>query len=270
MDVRTSMDDAVAQATKEYSAGNYRGVVELLLPFTRPKQREKLSPQQELDVVMTLTGCYRCLLDFKAALPYAERHVVLEQQLHGPRSLERALALKGLCMVHQGLEAFPAARKAIAEALAIMDELGLQQHEQYGGLLMVLGGLELGQRRYKEALIIYDKAKAVLVQYKEKNRDYGALLTWPLATRGSISGTRLLRATRNQSSTSATCSAPTILSTQPHCTTSRCCSPSSSSTKKPSHDLRRRLSSTTRPRLCWSSTRRRSVWSAHVLHGQMP
>ncbi len=69
------------------------------------------------------------LLDFKAALPHAQRLVVLAQQLFGPRSAGHAQALTGLCMVQQGLKAFPAARKAISEALAIMEELGLQQDE---------------------------------------------------------------------------------------------------------------------------------------------
>ncbi len=113
--------------------------------------------------------------DCKAALPLAQRHVALEQQLHGPRSRQHAEALTVLCMVQQGLKAFPQARKAITEALGIMDELGLQQEEQYGSMLAVLGDLYNVQGRYKEALVIYDKAKAVLVHYKER-RDYGTLL----------------------------------------------------------------------------------------------
>ena len=172
----SSVDEAVKQAGKEYVAGNYRDGVELLLPFLRPKHKDKLSPQQELDVVVWLGACYRRLGDSKAALPHAQRHVVLEQQLSGPRSLGHAMALKGLCMVHTGLKAFPAARKAIKEALAIMDELGLQQHELYGGMLGVLGDVDRVQGQYKEALVIYNKAKAVLVQHKE-GHDYGTLLT---------------------------------------------------------------------------------------------
>ena len=70
-----------------------------------------------------------------------------------------------------------AVAQAVMEALAIMDELGLQQHQDYGGMLVLLGHLDQDEARYKEALIIYDKAKAVLVHYKEKNRDYGVLLS---------------------------------------------------------------------------------------------
>jgi hypothetical protein len=80
--------------------------------------------------VTCLGSCYRCLHDFKAALPYAQRGVVLAQQPFGPRSRGHAEALKGLCIVQAGLKAFPAARKAIAEALVILEELGLQQDEQ--------------------------------------------------------------------------------------------------------------------------------------------
>jgi tetratricopeptide (TPR) repeat protein len=108
-------------------------------------------------------------------LPHAERGLVLEQQLHGPRSQQHALAFKGLCMVHRGLKALPQDRLAIVEALGIMDELGLQQDEQYGSMLSVLGGLNCEQGRYKEALVIYDKAKVVLVQHQE-GHEYGTLL----------------------------------------------------------------------------------------------
>ncbi len=84
--------------------------------------------------------------------------------------------MKGLCMVHRGLKAFPEARKAIGEALAIMEELGLQQDEEYCAMLVELGRLDSGQGRYKEALVIYDKAKVVLAQHKEGG-DYGLLLS---------------------------------------------------------------------------------------------
>jgi tetratricopeptide (TPR) repeat protein len=119
------------------------------------------------------SGCYRALDDFKAALPLAQRRVVLEQELAGPRSLGHTQALTELCMVQRGLKDFVAASKAIKEALVIMEELGLQRREQYGSMLVELGGLDLDQGQYKEALVIYDRAKAVLVQYKEVN---GALL----------------------------------------------------------------------------------------------
>jgi hypothetical protein len=79
-------------------------------------------------------------------------------------------------MVHSGLKAFPEARKAIEEALAIMEELGPQQDEECGSMLSELGALDRDQGRCKEALVIYNKAKAVLAQHKEGNQ-YGALLT---------------------------------------------------------------------------------------------
>ncbi len=60
-----------------------------------------------------LSACYRFLGDYKVALLYKLRVLVLVLQLHGARSKEHALALKGLYMVHAGLEAFPEARKAI-------------------------------------------------------------------------------------------------------------------------------------------------------------
>jgi tetratricopeptide (TPR) repeat protein len=173
MDSRGSVNKAIRAAQKEFEAGNYRGALALLLPLLRAK--EKLSPQQEIEVVNWLNICYRFLDDYKAALPHKQRGLVLTKQLFGARSKEHAWALQGLCMVHTGLKAFPKARKAIGEALAIMEELGLQQDEEYGSMLFNLGGLDLDQGWYKEALVIYDKAKAVLAQHKEGD-EYGALL----------------------------------------------------------------------------------------------
>jgi hypothetical protein len=57
-----------------------------------------------------------------------------------------------------------------------MEEQGLQQDEEYGSMLSVLGRLDREQGWYKEALVIYAKAKAVLAQHKEGNA-YGLLLT---------------------------------------------------------------------------------------------
>jgi hypothetical protein len=78
-------------------------------------------------------------------------------------------------MVYEGLKAFSQARTAIVEALGIMDALGLQQDEQYGSMLLVLGSLDHLQGWQEEALAISNKSKAVLVHDKERH-DYGALL----------------------------------------------------------------------------------------------
>jgi tetratricopeptide (TPR) repeat protein len=45
-----------------------------------------------------------------------------------------------------------------------------------GSGLLVLGKLDFDQGRYKEALAIYDRAKAVLLQHKEGS-EYGVLLS---------------------------------------------------------------------------------------------
>jgi hypothetical protein len=82
MDVRGSVDETIEQARKELDAGNYRGAVALLEPLLRPRAKEKLSPQQECDVVGLLSSCYRFLDDDKAALPHAQQRLALEQHLH--------------------------------------------------------------------------------------------------------------------------------------------------------------------------------------------
>jgi tetratricopeptide (TPR) repeat protein len=159
---------AVAQAKNEYKQGNYRRGVELLQPFVGPGAK-KLTPQQERGVVRWLSQCYRFLRDNKAALPHAQRGLELTLQLYRPRSQEHAYALKGLCMVQTGLEAFLEARANITEALAIMDELGLQEEEdkECGSMLSTFGRIDLDEGLYRGALLTYSKAKTVLVQYKE-------------------------------------------------------------------------------------------------------
>jgi hypothetical protein len=71
----------------------------------------------------------------------------------------------------RGLKAFPEECKAILEALAIMEELGLQQDDS---MLLVLGELDRKQGWYKEALVIFNKAKAVLVQHKGRASSTGS------------------------------------------------------------------------------------------------
>jgi tetratricopeptide (TPR) repeat protein len=161
------------RADQECQAGNYRGAVALLLSLLQGK--DKLSPWQELNAVTCLIHCNIPMLDYKVALPYAERKLALAQQLMGPRSQGHAQALKALCMVQRGLKAYRAARKAIREGLAILEELGLQQDEDYGGMLVSLGKVEQEQAHYKEALTVYSKAKDVLVQHKDCS-DFGVLI----------------------------------------------------------------------------------------------
>jgi hypothetical protein len=74
----SSVDETCIQALKECLAGNYRVALELVRPFLLA--REKLSPLQERDVSVVASDCYRLLLDFKAALPLAQRFGVLEQE----------------------------------------------------------------------------------------------------------------------------------------------------------------------------------------------
>jgi tetratricopeptide (TPR) repeat protein len=162
------------QASDECRNCNYRGAVALLLPLL-PSQ-ENLCMPQEVVTVLILSSAYRHLLDFNSALPHAERLVKLQKH-YFTRTLAHARSLEELCMVHTGLRTFSPALEAITEALSILDELGLQQEEDYGMMLSDLALLEHLQGRYKEALVIYDKAKAILLHYRDR-KSYGALVSW--------------------------------------------------------------------------------------------
>ncbi len=107
-------------------------------------------------------------------------------------------------------------------------------------MLLSLGWLDLDQGRYKEALVILNKAKAVLAQHKEGNA-YGTLLT----------DMGICHQQLQQWSEAVVCYKEDVEHTcnlrgktmRPHCTTSLGCSPTSSSTRRPSRALRRHLPS---------------------------
>ncbi len=84
----------------------------------------------------------------------------------------------------------------------------------------------------------YVKAKVVLLQHKEGD-DFGALLTSMGVCHSS--GARLLHTKKKLLSTSATSTASSIRTVRPPCGISLACLPTSSSTRRPPHDLRRQL-----------------------------
>jgi hypothetical protein len=147
MDSHGSEKEPTQPAKKEFGAGNYRGALVLLLPLWA---KQKLFPQQKLDVVTWLSDCCCLLYDEMAALPHTQCGLVFTKQLCNAHSRDHSRALQGLCMVHGGLKAFPEVLKAIREALAVMEDLGLQQDEEYGSMLRELGGLALDQRRVRK------------------------------------------------------------------------------------------------------------------------
>jgi len=168
-----NMDERLDEAKKDFEVGDYRRALALLHPL----RKRKLSPAQEIRLFWLLGCCYRSLENFDAALPTVERQIVL-YQTHQNRSLGHAAALYDLCMVRVGLKMFPEARKAITEALAVLGELGLQasESEQYGGMLCALATVDRLEQHFDEALIIYARAKSVLLRHKTGSM-YGLLLS---------------------------------------------------------------------------------------------
>jgi hypothetical protein len=144
----------IGEASTLIRMGDYRGALELVHPWTK----KKLQPLEELGVVTAAGNCYRCLSDFKSSLRFALRRVALLASV-APRSLDYAVALKEVCEVQTGLKSFPAARKAILEALATVEALDSQQEEHYGEMLVALARVDRDQRRCKDALVVYEKAK---------------------------------------------------------------------------------------------------------------
>ncbi len=97
----------------------------------------------------------------------------------GARSKEHAQAL--LCMVHSGLNPFPEAQ-AIEEALAIMEELGLHQDEDYGSMLAELGGLDCVQGRCKEVLVSLTRPRPRWLSTRKVTTMGRSCPTWALVT----------------------------------------------------------------------------------------
>jgi hypothetical protein len=63
-----------------------------------------------------------------------------------------------------------------------MEELGLQHSERYGSMLETLGRLDAAQERPQEALLIYDKARTLLVHCKEGQSMGCCSVPWLFAT----------------------------------------------------------------------------------------
>ncbi len=121
-----------------------------------------------------LSGSYRVLLDFQAALPHAQRRLELTRELFAPRSLEEAAALKWMAMMLTGLQDFPAALSALKQALQILTERGLAGGAEHASTLLTLGKLELSQSHYREALAVLGAAKDAMLN--GRSPEYGVLI----------------------------------------------------------------------------------------------
>jgi hypothetical protein len=141
--------------------GNYRGALELLRPFLLPKE---LSPRQERRREGGKWVLPRARIQGRRAAlgPTAGRHAFTAARPGVAGAVHGSPGTEGLCWSQQDLK----------EAGHIMEELGLHRHEQYGAMLLELGGLDLDQARFKEALAVYKKANDV-VQYME-GTDYAS------------------------------------------------------------------------------------------------
>jgi hypothetical protein len=110
MDFRDATDETIAQAEKD------RQLPRRACPGVAVSARQKPTKSSRYRrSAMLCTGQVSVIGACATSRP-PQRLVALAQQLHGPHSMEHADALRGLCLVHLGLKAFPAARKAIAEA----------------------------------------------------------------------------------------------------------------------------------------------------------
>ncbi len=105
MDARDATEDVLERAKKEQAAGNYRGCVELLRPLL--ERKEKLSPQQEFQVVSWLSTRYRVLGACKAALPHAQRGATA---LRSP-FVASGRGVEGAVQGAAGTEGFPCGAK---------------------------------------------------------------------------------------------------------------------------------------------------------------
>jgi len=166
------MQEAITLASEECIIGNYRSALNLLRPLLR---QAKALPDVEYVVTRLLSISYSALDQPKIALPHTQRYVALAQELYGPGSVKYAKALKALCAVHQGLQDYPEARRVINQTLAIMEDSGNAQTEEYGSMVLMQALLDIYEKRYDEALILCNKAKPLLSHHKESN-DYSVLL----------------------------------------------------------------------------------------------
>jgi hypothetical protein len=167
------IDRTRGEAQEKHRAGFYKEARALLQPLLHSPA---LLHERELerDMVSVLADCYRRMGDDKGALPHALRYVELEKDLHGELSHQHASALKCLSCTYLHIE-MTLARNAISWAQNILETLGLQHHMEYGSVLLELGSLVKEQEGPTEALEVFLRSKAVLVNFQE-NTDWAHVL----------------------------------------------------------------------------------------------
>jgi tetratricopeptide (TPR) repeat protein len=211
--------EVLGQGRAHLRVGNYREVAELVQRFaSRPPAasqppspaavtstpRQKLSPQQELEVAELLCSCFLGLFDFTSALFYAREYTnALQRQgggfdrllaplvgdklyalaTLGIAPLEKGLSMPRAFCVHRdagspptvdmGENALELVRMTVNCATDAMFSLGLRHSAQFASMQSLLGRVECDKGRYEAALRIYGKAKAVFLQQHQLGFPFG-------------------------------------------------------------------------------------------------
>jgi len=203
----TTVDEIINVGLNAEARGEYKLALKLFLhllainepPPTSGITRKELTFAQELKIIRLVSACYRYLGDYKSALKIAKKYLAFAEHMRDSeeypsksdypdlpseqfqlmRSIIKArsyvYALEEAIAVYIGLKTYNKAVKLIKEGLKMLDEIHLDNCQEYGSLLLLLGISDSRQEKYKEGLINFNKAKMILSEYKH-GHEYPILL----------------------------------------------------------------------------------------------
>jgi tetratricopeptide (TPR) repeat protein len=175
------LEDIVNKALNSNQPSEYNKAIKTLLETLKQKDKKKFTVDQEIYIKLALSTFYRLLGNFETALSYAEKAIEMIKTKFGPRSVKYVMKVPELLAVYRGLKENVKIRETIVECLSIMDEFGLSETEEYGLMLKELASVYYGEKRFKESLDFYEKAKLISEKFKDetyyKRENYIKVLT---------------------------------------------------------------------------------------------
>lgn len=155
-----------------YNKGQYRAALD---PLSRALEEMDVPPFFESDLNNLIGICHKFLCEYRVALPFHRRVLELAEKNVGKQSRGYVIVLLNLVDLNCKMKRFRDATRNTEQAVALLEDMGLQHEELYGQALMQFGDIQIEQERWKHALVEYQRTMLVLSNHKE-GKMYGILI----------------------------------------------------------------------------------------------